>query len=294
VLSETSSPEDPYAYPQLALLPPNISLDAGLPRLYYTIRTIYEKVNPDFAFFVNDHTFVLPSHLCKYLEGQSATADLYAGHALKNGDSDVFNSGAAGYLLSRETMKKLIAKWDEKDATCWLDESSSGNNKWLQENPGLVTTRCLASLGIMAIDTRAAQKWHRFHAFPLTRVVAGQVDEWYKNKHQGLAALAGFDESYETLLSGVDCCSMDTVSFHYVEWKESKALFAIMGELLANPHLSDYELKSMLLKEWPSKDRPKDIGVYSRALPSEDDEEAWQALLAVLRKISTRKTQRDC
>jgi hypothetical protein len=231
--------------------------------------------------------------LCRYLEGQSATTDLYAGHALKNGDHDVFNSGAAGYLLSRETMKRLVAKWDEKDPTCWLDDSAS-NNKWLQSNPGLVTTRCLDSLGIKAIDTRAAHKWHRFHAFSLTRVVAGQVDEWYIKKHQGLAELAGFEESYETLLSGVDCCSMDTISFHYVEWKESKALFAIRGELLANPHLSDHELKSMLLKEWPSKDRPKEIGAYSQPLPSDDDVEAWQALLAVLRKISTRKTQRDC
>jgi hypothetical protein len=99
VVSETSSPEDPYAYPQLALLPPHISLNDRLQHLYYTIQTIYEKVKPDFAFFVTYHTFVLPSHLCKYLEDQSPATDMYAGHALKNGDHNVFNSGAAGYVL---------------------------------------------------------------------------------------------------------------------------------------------------------------------------------------------------
>jgi hypothetical protein len=187
-------------------------------------------------------------------------------------------------------MRKLVAKWNEKDSTCWLDDSSS-SNKWLQSNPGLVTTWCLESLGIKAIDTQATHKWHRFHAFPLTHVVTGQADEWYLNKHQGLAELAGFDESYETLLSGINCCAMDTISFHYVEWKESKALFAIGGELLANPHLSNHELKSMLQKEWPSKDQPKEIGIYSQPLPSKDDVEAWHALLVMLRRISTRKTQ---
>lgn len=52
-----STPEDPYSYPQLLLVPPSIGSDDGLPRLNYVIRSVYEKVNPDFAFFVNDHTF---------------------------------------------------------------------------------------------------------------------------------------------------------------------------------------------------------------------------------------------
>jgi hypothetical protein len=65
VISEDAEPEDKFAFPQLMLLPPDIGVDDGLPRLYYTIKTIHEKVNPEFAFFVNDHTFVIPEHLCK-------------------------------------------------------------------------------------------------------------------------------------------------------------------------------------------------------------------------------------
>jgi len=290
VISNASSPEDPYSYPQIMLIPPEIGVENGVPRLYHTIRTVYEKVNPDFAFFVNDHTFVIPEHLCKYLERRDPEDDLYAGHALKNGKSDVFNSGAAGYLMSRATMHKMIQKWNVNDPNCLLGSDKASS--WLQGNPGLVTVKCLQSMNINAIDTRGGLKWHRFHAFPLTRVVAGKVDEWYLNKHDGVSALAGFDKSYDKLLFNQDCCSKDTISFHYVEWKESLALFAVREALLTDPHMTNHELKSMMIKEWPRD--PKEIGSYSQGLPDDKDEKGWFSLLSVTRKISTRATQRDC
>lgn len=179
VLSEDRKPEDPYSYPQLMLLPETIGFDDGVPRLNHVIRMVYERINPDFAFFVNDHTFVIPEHLCKYLEQKNPNEDMYHGHAMKN-DKLVFNSGAAGYLLSRETMMKLSQKWDENDPLCTGREV----DKWLQGNPGLLTTQCLKEkLGVAPVDTRHHGKWHRFHAFPLTRLVTGQVDEWYNKKH---------------------------------------------------------------------------------------------------------------
>ena len=111
---------------------------------------------------------------------------MYHGHALKNGE-DVFNSGASGYILSRETMKKLVHEWDVENPTC----TGKNADKWLQGNPGLLTTKCLKEvLNVEAIDTRAwsqsanAKKYHRFHAFPLTRTVSGDVDKWYLNKHE--------------------------------------------------------------------------------------------------------------
>ena len=289
VISDTSAPSDPYSYPQLLLVPESIGVDDGLPRLNHVIRTIHEKIDPDFAFFVNDHTYVIPEHLCYFLEDEDPAQDMYAGHALKN-NVDAFNSGAAGYALSRETMKRLVDTWDAEDPTCLLkDETSS----WLQGNPGLVTTRCLREvLHVVATDTRQENKWHRFHAFPLTRLVSGKVDKWYLNKHEGMEAMIDTDPSYSTLLSGVDCCAQDTVSFHYVEYLESKALFATREALLENPYMKDHELKGIMLKEWPRSQA--DLGGYSRGLPRESDEGGWKPLLQVMRKISSRHTQRDC
>jgi hypothetical protein len=100
------------------------------------------------------------------------------------------------------------------------------------------------------------------------------------------------DESYNTLLAGVDCCAQDTISFHYVEYMESKALFAARDALLKHPHISNHELKSIMIAEWPSQ--KKEVGGYSRELPKEDDNEGWEPLLQVMRKMSSRHTQREC
>lgn len=283
-----ATPSTPF--PQYLLVPPNITVDDGVPRLNYVMRAIFEHVNPDFAFFANDHTFVIPEHVCKYLHLRNPDEDLYAGHAMKSGKTDVFNSGAAGYFLSRATMSKIVERLDRKDPQCYLDKDNS--TPWLQGNPGLVTVRCLKSFGVEAFDTRAKKKYHRFHAFPITRVVTGNVDEWYKNKHDGAAERLHTDPSYDKLLPGMDCCSTDTISFHYVEKKECLALFRIRETLLEHPRLTFNEVKNMIVHEWPS-DR-SESGFYSHPHPKEDELEHWKNFIGVLRRISTRETRHEC
>ncbi len=94
-------------YPQILLVPEDITVDMGVQRLEHVIRTISRDVDPEFAFFVNDHTFVLPNNLCKYLREQDSSKHLYSGHALKGKQETAFNSGAAGYVLSRKTINDL-------------------------------------------------------------------------------------------------------------------------------------------------------------------------------------------
>jgi hypothetical protein len=100
------------------------------------------------------------------------------------------------------------------------------------------------------------------------------------------------DEAYNTLLTGIDCCAQDTVSFHYVEYMEQRALFATRSALLKHPGMNDHELKKFMIKEWPKQQ--KEVGGYSRGLPKEDEDEEWKPLLQVMRKISSRHTQREC
>ena len=306
--TQPQHPADPYGYPQVLLVPPNITFDDGLPRLEYVMRFIQKHIDPDFAFFVNDHTYVIPEHACRYLRDLDPAAPLYAGHALSN-HKEAFNSGAAGYFLSRQSLTGLVHSWNDKAEYCVADQA----NNWLQGNPGLVTARCLHHhLNTPALDTRDDhhhhhhhsqqstkntnnnnnKRAHRFHAFPIVRMVQGKVDEWYVNKHGNLKGIGAFDDSYAELPAGPDCCSKETISFHYVEAKENLALFTVRQELLREPTMTDEQLKSLVLKEWPSE--WDDIGGYSRGLPHESDTDNWAALLTTLRKISSRHTQMDC
>ena len=41
----------------------------------------------------------------------------------------------------------------------------------------------MKTFGVTPADTRHHEIYHRFHAFPLTRMVSGDVDEWYLKKH---------------------------------------------------------------------------------------------------------------
>ena len=299
-ISMDRHPYDRYSFPQNLLLPDHINVDQGISRLYHTIQMIHERVNPDFAFFVNDHTYVIPAHLCHYLDKVNPELDLYAGHALKNDKSSIFNSGAAGYILSRETMRKLLQKFNDRDEHCWIDTTAKStqpqNKKWLEGNPGLVIVDCLRSMGITAIDTREEHKYHRFHAFPLVRMVSGDVDTWYTNKHQFEELpndlRSGFDPTYSTLLVGTDCCAKDSVSFHYVEAMECKGLHAVQQALLDRPQMSDAELQTMMEQNWPTDVR--DVGGYSRKLPKAVNQSEWAKLLTTIRNISTKETQTDC
>jgi hypothetical protein len=100
------------------------------------------------------------------------------------------------------------------------------------------------------------------------------------------------DESYNSLLFGVDCCAQDTISFHYVEYMEQRAFFATREALLKHPKMSDHELKNTMMTEWPKT--KNEIGGYSRGLPKESEKEQWESLLQVMRAISSRHTQREC
>jgi hypothetical protein len=71
-------------------------------------------------------------------------------------EKTVFNSGAAGYVLSRETIKKMVHLWNAGDPLC----TGTAVSQWLQSNPALLTTHCMKDrLGEVPIDTRHHQKW---------------------------------------------------------------------------------------------------------------------------------------
>ena len=263
VISKDSNPTDPYSYPQLLLLPPKALPDRSIAALKYTVRTLLEQVNPDFALFTNCHTYVIPDHVCHFLDNRSPSEGMYAGHAL-NVNNLTFHPQSAGYILSRRVMENLVKMWKENNPIC---------NDPQESHPGFFLSKCLSEVfGIPTEDTREEGKYNRFHSMPIVRLVTGKVDQWY------------LDLSDKENLFGEDCCSNNTISFHYVEHLETRALFATRKALLENPDMKDEELKTLMIQEWPTKQ--EDIGGWSRGLPDAKSD-VWPNLLTVMRKVST-------
>ncbi|KAL7549892.1 hypothetical protein ACHAWF_013148 [Thalassiosira exigua] len=272
------------AYPQNILVPAHITVDKGVERLIYVIRAVH-KLNLDFAFFVNDHTFVLPDHLCQFLNQHDSSKDLYAGHALKGKGETVFNSGAAGYVLSRSTMERLIRELDKPASEC----SPENVSKWLHGNPGLLTAQCFVQvLDIPVVDTRDKKDLsHKFHAYGLVRTVMGEMDEWYFNKHQLLDGVLGEDKKFHHRPQpGVQCCSDHSISFHYVEAAESLAFWEVLESVHRQPIMSDEDIVDLMHRVWPSlRQGPEGYGAYAHALPMPDSD-IWKDIVQVVKKIS--------
>lgn len=287
IWNQEQEPADKHIFPQVLHLPRNITMNDndGFLRLVHVIRHVYHQQNADFIFLVNDHSYVIPEHLCHYLAPYNPNSDLFAGHAMKN-PSVVFNSGAAGYLLSRKTMKRLLHVWDEgkEEGPCQADQD------YLRSNPDLVVSECLQNiLHVPALDTRGEGIFHRFHTYGLVKTVLGKVDDWFVKVHDRFQNVSGFDESYRTLLTGSDCCASDSISFHYVEYGETRALFEIRQQLVRNPEMADGDLNELLEQQWPRHD----LGAYSMSLPTQDGH-MMEQFKAVLRKMSRPEFQAKC
>ena len=204
---------DSNKFPQTLVVPSHVAtVEDGVPRLQYVMKEIKTIYDPEFVFFVNDHTFVIPPHICSFLENRSPNEHLYAGHALTpRGDAGgiTFNSGASGYFLSKKTLSSLVETWDMDGNNEVLSKHCSGSSKWLQGNPGLVTAECLAEyLNVLPLDTRDEEGRHLFHAFGLVRTVSGNVDNWYLNKHEALDKIFGEVSRVQLIENVFECLNV--------------------------------------------------------------------------------------
>ena len=125
------------------------------------------------------------------------------------------------------------------------------------------------------------------------------MDEWYKNKHEDLSEILGEDKVFRhELQSGVNCCSPMTASFHYVEWKETLALWNILSRVTNsrdssnNIAMTDDEIKMIINEQWPTE--KKDIGGYAHNLPPEKKTNVWNDLIEVIKMISPLRQEEFC
>jgi glycoprotein-N-acetylgalactosamine 3-beta-galactosyltransferase len=107
-------------------------------------------------------------------------------------------SGGAGYVMSKEAVIRFVEKGIPNKENCRQD---SGGFEDLEIG------KCLEKIGVLAGDSRDAEGRGRFFPFvPEHHLIPGQVNKnsWY------------WQYIYYESKEGMNCCSDNAISFHFV------------------------------------------------------------------------------
>lgn len=190
-----SSVEDPN-FPTVGL-----GTKEGRDQLYWkTIRAFhyaYEHYSNEADWFLkaDDDTYVIVDNLRWVLSNHTPDEPIYFGRRFKPYTKQGYMSGGAGYVLSREALRRFVEGFKSKVCT----HTTSVED--------LAMGQCMEKVGVLAGDTR--DTWHRetFHPFIPEQHLTGKLPKsfWY------------WSYCYYPISEGPTCCSDVSVSFHYVD-----------------------------------------------------------------------------
>ena len=178
--------------------------------MWQKVRSIWKFVGEhyvdrfDYFFLGGDDLFVVPENLRAYLSTLgSSDEDHFVGRRFKGyGKDNYFNSGGAGYALSRGLLKKYYSALD--------DDQCGPHAKTSMED--VKTAACLRKvLQVGLTDTRDERGLERFHPF-----APGTHYQYKPGNDKNLKWYEDYNKEWG-ILGGVDCCSPASVSFHYIK-----------------------------------------------------------------------------
>ncbi|XP_077458795.1 glycoprotein-N-acetylgalactosamine 3-beta-galactosyltransferase 1-B [Stigmatopora argus] len=189
-----SSVDDPH-FPTVGL-----GTKEGRDQLYWkTIRAfqyVYEHHGNEADWFLkaDDDTYVMVDNLRWVLTNHTPEEPIYFGRRFKPYAKQGYMSGGAGYVLSKEALRRYVEAFKNKVCT----HTSSVED--------LAIGQCLEKIGVLAGDSRDTVQRETFHPFipeqHLTSVFPKSF--WY------------WSYCYYPISQGPNCCSDMSVSFHYV------------------------------------------------------------------------------
>ncbi|GFR68833.1 glycoprotein-N-acetylgalactosamine 3-beta-galactosyltransferase 1 [Elysia marginata] len=146
----------------------------------------------------DDDTYIVMENLREMLRSYDPDSPVYFGYRFKPYTPQGYMSGGAGYILSREALRRLVVNG--------ILGKFCGPFTGVED---LDIGRCLYTVGVEAKDSLDNFGLERFH--PLNFFA------YFGNLK--LPAWTG-DYAFHPLKRGFECCSNKTISFHYIRAHE--------------------------------------------------------------------------
>ncbi|KAH9519708.1 Glycoprotein-N-acetylgalactosamine 3-beta-galactosyltransferase 1 [Bulinus truncatus] len=182
---------------------PTIGLDVPTGRGHLTTKVLlaftfcYKNYGKEFDWFLkaDDDTYVIVENLRLLVKSRDPGAAVYFGYRFKPYTPQGYMSGGAGYLLSQESLRKLVIE-GLLEHRC--------ERFWGMED--LDIGRCLHSIGVKAVDSLDGAGMERFHPLSLDAYFGSyDLPKWT------------YKYAYHPAQRHFACCSNNTISFHYMK-----------------------------------------------------------------------------
>ncbi|XP_037031365.1 glycoprotein-N-acetylgalactosamine 3-beta-galactosyltransferase 1 [Bradysia coprophila] len=165
-----------------------------------SFKYIYDNHLNDYDWFLkaDDDTYVIVENLRYMLYPYAAETPIYFGCRFKPFVKQGYMSGGAGYVLSREAVRRFVEVAIPDKKKCRQDDDGAED---------VEIGKCLEKVHVIAGDSRDSAGRGRFFPFlPEHHLIPGHVnnDFWY------------WKYIYYKTDEGLDCCSDNAISFHYV------------------------------------------------------------------------------